>query len=96
MNRRIFLTELRQAVRNKRTAAVLLIGIAISIVHVFHNIAPNIGIWHDMALNPKTEQQYPYHLFNEWLFFHIVVPFMKIRRKAISGRFIFVHRGRSI
>lgn len=67
MNRRIFLTELRQAVRNKRTAAVLLIGIAISIVHVFHNIAPNIGIWHDMALNPKTEQQYPYHLFNEWM-----------------------------
>lgn len=67
MNEGMIRSELSQAIRNRRTAAVLLVGLAIAVIHVFHNLTPRVDVWNEAALNLKGEMEYPCHLFDEWM-----------------------------
>lgn len=59
--------ELQRVFRNKATYVVFIIACSISLLHVFHNVVPRVEAWNEMALNLKSDMQYPYHLFGEWI-----------------------------
>lgn len=67
MTKKLFLQEFGLAIRNRRMAVSVFLGCLISVVHVFHNIIPRVSAWRYMALHPKSEMQYPCHLFYEWM-----------------------------
>lgn len=67
MTGKLLKSELKRVLRSRMTYIVLFIGCAISIIHVFHNIAPYIKSWNYMALHLKSDMQYPFHLFGEWI-----------------------------
>lgn len=64
---KLFKIEFQRGVRNKSTYIALMIACSICVIHVFHNVLPNASIWNAMALNLKSDMQYPYHLYGEWI-----------------------------
>lgn len=67
MTGKLLRLELKRGLRNKTTYLALIIGCGISLIHVVHNIIPYADIWNQMSLNLKSDMQYPYYLFAQWM-----------------------------
>lgn len=67
MTKKLLKIELHRVFKNKMTYVALMIACGISIFHVLHNNVSGVKIWIEMALNLKSDMQYPYYLYDLWI-----------------------------
>lgn len=67
MTGKLLKIELKRALKNRAAYIAFLVACAINLIHIFHNIIPNLEMWNWTASNLKSDMQYPYFLFQEWI-----------------------------